>query len=77
MALALALAGAGLLSCAQQPRPLEIARGTVITRVTVVDTRTGDLLQGVNVVLDAGRITTVTTMPIRLSEGVRIVEGNG
>lgn len=77
MTLAGALAGAGLLSCAQQPKPLEVARGTVITGVTVVDTRTGALQPGANVVLDEGRIQAITTRPVRLSGGVRTVEGQG
>ena len=62
--LATALAGTGLLSCAQPSPPLEVARGTVITGVTVVDTRTGGLQTGAQVVLDEGRIQTITTRPI-------------
>lgn len=78
MVLAGALAGTGLLSCAQQPQSLEVARGTVITGVTVVDTRTGTLQHGANVVLEEGRIQTVTTRPIRLvGRNVRSVDGQG
>lgn len=77
MPLAAVLSSAGLLSCAQYLQPLEIARGTVITGVTVVDTRTGALQTNANVVLDEGRIQTVTTRPIRLNGGVHTVDGQG
>lgn len=77
IALSAALAGAGLLSCAPQVQPLELTRGTVITDVTVVDTRTGALQAGAQVVLDEGRIQTVTARPVRLSGTARAVQGQG
>jgi imidazolonepropionase-like amidohydrolase len=72
MAAALALS-----SCSQQPPVAVVERGLVIRNVHVVGTRDGSLQRGVNVVIDGGRIQSVTASPIRAGMGVQSVDGAG
>lgn len=56
---------------------MEISKGTAILNTTVVNTRDGSLTPGVNVVVDGGRITTITGTPIRLSGTAQAIDASG
>ena len=80
--LAALLATAGLLAaCASDVATVDVAQGTVIDNVTVVDTRTGALSPGMTLVLDQGRIARMLPMStqrrLTVASGVTRVDGSG
>ena len=89
LALAAAAAAGLLTSCALdgQPagaQPFDVAQGTVIDNVTIVDTRDGTLRAGMTLVLTDGRIARMLPTPpqrpmrpLTLAPGVTRVDGSG
>ena len=78
IAIATALTIGGLLaSCGGDSDSLEVTSGTVIRNTTVVGTRDGSLRRDVNVVLDQGRVRTVTERDIAAGPGVTVIDGSG
>ena len=61
--------------------PIDVAQGTVIDNITVVDTRDGSTSPGMTLVLDQGRIArmlpTHPLRPLRVASGVTRVDGSG
>lgn len=61
--------------------PVDVAQGTVIDNITVVDTRDGSTSPGMTLVLDQGRIArllpTHPLRPLRVASGVTRVDGSG
>ena len=61
--------------------PIDVAQGTVIDNITVVDTRDGSTSPGMTLVLGQGRIArmlpTAPLRPLRLASGVTRVDGSG
>ena len=57
--------------------PLEVASGTVIQNVTVVNTRDGSLTTGMNVVIDGGKIQKITGAAVRASGTAQAVDATG
>lgn len=71
-------AAALLAACSTpEPAPLDVATGLVLRNATVVDTRTGQLAAGMNVIVNDGRIVAVTSQPVRAAAGVQNVDATG
>ena len=56
---------------------IEVTKGVVIQNATVVNTRDGSLSAGSAVIIDAGKIQSITTAPIRVSGTAQSVDGSG
>ena len=69
----------GVMGCGSAPdsRRVEVASGTVIRNVTVVDTRTGQTARAQSVVFDKGTIQQVLPdAAVTVGGGVRVVDGS-
>ena len=68
-----------LAACAQTgPAPVVVSGGTLISNVTVVDTRDGTLLGVQAIHIDGGRIQRIApAMTLRAGSGVQTVDGRG
>ena len=75
------LAGCALRNPAADASLIDVAQGTLIDNITVVDTRNGTMSPGMTLVLDQGRITRILpTHPLRpltAAPGVTRVDGSG
>ncbi len=57
--------------------PIDVTSGTAITNVTVVNTRDGSLSGPLSVVVDGGKITRISHLPVRASGTAQVVDGTG
>ena len=70
--------GVLFVACGGDSNSLSVTHGTVIQNATVVNTKDGSLQTGVSVVIDAGKIQTVTSDPLNLTVGTaQVVDGTG
>jgi hypothetical protein len=72
------LGTAAIVSCGGDSGAMSVTKGTVVQNVTVVNTRDGSLQAGMNVILQDGKIETITSQAVQASgTGVQVVDGSG
>jgi hypothetical protein len=76
--LAIALGACVLASCASHGGPAAtVSSGTVISDVTVVNTRDGSLSAGMTLVIAGGKIQRIVASPVGVTGEARAVDGGG
>ena len=56
---------------------IQISSGTLITNVSVVNTRDGSVSAPMSVVVDGGKITKITSTPVYTKDAAQAVDGTG
>lgn len=74
-AAAIVATGASIGACGGDP--LDVSSGTVIQHVTVVNTRDGSLAKDMSVIVDGGRIQTVTGGAVRIGGTATAIDASG
>ncbi|MEX0290803.1 MAG: amidohydrolase family protein [Flavobacteriaceae bacterium] len=72
----LLLAALIFVSCNQAQEKIS-ATATLISNVNVIDVRTGNILENQNVVIDSGRIQSMSEMDINAEDFTNHIDGNG
>ena len=78
VAVIVAAVGATIVACGDDSNDtLDVASGTVIKNVSVVNTRDGSIASQMSVVLNGGKIQTVTAQPVRAGSAVQVIDATG
>ena len=67
--------GVIVVACGGGDDSIEITKGTVIQNVTVVSTRDGSLATDMSVIVDGGKIQTLTKKSVRTSGTAQAIDG--
>ena len=74
---AIALTGAVIGACGGNDDPLQVSSGTVIQHATVVNTGDGSMRTDVSIVVDAGKIRTITAGPVAATGTAKVIDASG
>ena len=76
-AITAAVVGTIVVACGGGDEPINVFSGTVLKNVTVVNTRDGSLAMSMNVVVDGGKIKTVTSRFVNASGTAQAIDASG
>ena len=74
---AFALALASIIAACGGSNVTQVTSGTVIQNATIVNTQDGSLMTGQSIIIDGGKIQSITGVPVQTSGTAQAIDANG